>query len=1118
MTILSRFAEHLLSNVQNHNRKLTYPVALVIVAVTYLIAGLFGLRFAILHDNVSLIWGALAIAFAALLLGGWKLWPGVALGAFLVNFTTGQSLPVVLLITCGNTLAPLVGFYLLRHVIPISLSLGRVKDIVVFALVGILASSLISSTIGTFALLAGNAIPVSSGFRVWLEWLMGDSIGILVLTPLILLWWQDHGLSKNYRKWLEFSTLSIAVAIVCRVVFWRDIFEVNNYPLSYLIIPFMLWAAFRFGARGASIICLIMASVAISGVIQQLNLAPYGNVHHDLIYLWGFTAIITSCTLMVSTTISDRKHIARELARERDYMAQLVNAMGHGVAVTDTDGRFEYVNPAYAQMLGLKVEELIGKIPDKVLTKDERAIVSNSALRLGPDFQTIYETRFHRQNLAPLDVLVTGSLRRNQGRVTGIITSVTDLSDQKKTEIALRQSEARLKSIINNMPFDLWVLDSDGRCILQTPKSIEMWGSLLGKTIDDMGISPETNQEWKRNNERIKNGETLKTDVTYSVKGEQRHFYAITSPVSDNQSVLGILGINVDITDVVQVQNALHKTESASKEFSERLKALQDVTIELARIEDFYEFCRQAIELGRSQLKFERLGLWLVDPDDPNFTIGTFGTDEFGNTRDERNVRIGAMGKEDVIPNTVNMVDIHDKKIYYNPDRPLLNDQSQPVGMGWAAMGHLIDGDRIIGGLSTDNFFSHEPAEPHQLELLALYSNVLGHLCILKRAESRLQSSEARFRSVFTGAKVGIALANAQGYFVSVNPSLIELLGYTESELLQMTFQQVTHPDDRSGTAILYQQFLAGEREFYQLEKRYMRKTGEYVWVRLNVSMFPAFDDARAIAIIEDIDARKRAEAEVQILTTNLEQRVADRTLELQVANERLTELDHLKTKFIADVTHELRTPLTVLATRVYLLQHAPPEKHPAYLLVLKEQLERLNNFVNATLDLSRLELAHNKIAFGSVDLNSVVNQVVIALQPRAEVAGLQIHLQTNALPKVNGELNQLAQVVTNLVANAINYTPTGSITIRTSHTLTSDHVTLEVIDTGMGISELDIPHLFTRFYRGERAGQTNIPGTGLGLSIVKEIVDLHEGQIRVTSQVGNGTAFTVTLPVYHKS
>ena len=1112
LPILSRFAKQMFSHVTVRKREFSYPLVIAILAFAYLAAGRFGLRFAMLHENVTLVWGASAIALAALLLGGLRLWPGIALGAFLVNFSTGVPFSAIFIITVGNTLGPLIAAYLLRHVVPIQIIFAKITDVLTFVLAGVLVSSLVASLLGCFALVISNTTTLSNIPYIWLEWLMGDTIGILVLTPLIMHWWNNHNLPKNLLRWLEFAFLGVSVVLISSFVFQRNISAMSGYPLKYLVLPFTLWAAFRFGVRGGSAICFVVALVAIVDVSQQLNFIPYADVHQDLIYLWSFIALITICTMVLAVIVEDRQRIERELVRERDYIAQIINAMAQGVAVTDLDGRFEYVNPAYAQMLGHAPDKLIGKIPNTVLSQDERATVSNTSIRLTPDFRTAYETRFHPEGSEPIDVLVNGALRRDGERTTGIITSVTNLTDQKKAEAALRRNEALLKTIFNNVPFDLWVRDADGRCIFQTPESVNLRGKLVGTTIEEMDVSPEVLKQWQTSNARVVAGETLKRDVSYFINGEERHFFAVTTPVTDNKTKLGIMGINVDITERVHAQNALQKSEETARVFLEHLKALQDITIELSRIEDFDDFCFRAIEMGRNRLHFERLGLWLVDPNDPNFTIGTFGTAEDGTIRDERNVRAPTA---QILPQITNLLQVHDKKIYFNPDGPLQDDQSQPVGYGWKAMGHLIEGEQIIGGLTTDNYFSQEPAQPHQLELLTLYGNVLGHLCVLKRAEASLQASEARFRSVFTGAKVGIVLTDADGYMISVNPAFEELLGYTQDELARMTFSEITHPDDLEISFAELTKLVNREYDFYQIEKRHKRKNGEYVWVRLNVSLFPGSSETQTIATVENIDDRKRAEAEIQQLNANLEQRVAERTAELQAANERLTELDRLKTKFIADVSHELRTPLTVLNTRVYLLQHSPPEKHPAYLLALKEQLERLANFVNAILDLSRLELGHDKIAFGAVDLNDVVKQVVIALQPRAEIAGLELTLHNNPMPEVRGEFNQLAQVVTNLVANAINYTSNGSISVRTA--LDTDHglVSLEVKDTGMGISEADIPHLFTRFYRGERAGQTSIPGTGLGLSIVKEIVDLHAGQITVKSQVSKGTTFIILLPIY---
>ncbi len=1115
LTILSRFAKLMVSHVSVRNRVLAYPFVIAVLALSYFIAGRFGLRFAMIHENVTLVWGASAIALAALLLGGLRLWPGIVLGALLVNITTGIPFSAVLIITIGNTLGPLIAAYLLRCITPIHIVFDRIADVLTFALAGVLVSSLVSSIFGSFALVVSHATAPSNAPYIWLEWTMGDSIGILILTPLILLWWNNYNLSKNLSKWLEFAFLCISVVVVSGLVFQNTLFSTSGYALKYLVIPFILWAAFRFGVRGGSSISFIIALVAIADISQQLQLVSYVDIHEDLIFLWSFIALITICAMVIAAIVADRQRIEKELVRERDYIAQIINVMAQGVAVTDMNGRFEYVNPAYAEMLGHTPEELIGKIPNAVLSHDERATVSNTSLRLTADFRTVYETRFNRDGRDPIDVLVNGALRRDGELSTGIITSITNLTDQKKTEAALRRSEALLQTIFNNVPFDLWVRDADGRCIFQTPESVNLRGKLVGTTIEDMDVSTEVLEQWRTSNARVVAGETVTRDVSYIFNGEERYFYAVTSPVTDKNTKLGIMGINIDITERVQAQNALRKSEETARVFLDHLKALQDITIELSRIEDFDDFCFRAIEMGRSRLHFERLGLWLVDPNDPNFTIGTYGTAEDGSIRDERNVRAPT---SQILPQLTDLLQIHEKKIYFKPDTALFNDRSQSVGHGWKAMGHLIEGEQIIGGLTTDHYFSQEPAQPHQLELLTLYANVLGHLCVLKRAEVSLQASEARFRSIFTGAKVGIVVTNAAGYMISVNPALEELLGYTQLEFAQMTFSEITHPDDLKTSFTELTKLINGENDFYQIEKRHKRKNGEYVWVRLNVSLFPGSSQMQTIATVENIDDRKQAEAKIQQLNASLEQRVAERTLELQVANERLTELDRLKTKFIADVTHELRTPLTVLSTRVYLLQHSPPEKHPAYLLGLKEQLERLTNFVNATLDLSRLELGHDKIAFGAVDLNDVVKQVVIALQPRAEIAGLELTLHNDPIPEVRGEFNQLAQVVTNLVANAINYTSNGSISVRTTSDTDHNLVLLEVKDTGMGISDADIPHLFTRFYRGEHAGQTNIPGTGLGLSIVKEIVDLHSGQITVKSQVGKGTTFTVFLPIYSQT
>lgn len=225
-------------------------------------------------------------------------------------------------------------------------------------------------------------------------------------------------------------------------------------------------------------------------------------------------------------------------------------------------------------------------------------------------------------------------------------------------------------------------------------------------------------------------------------------------------------------------------------------------------------------------------------------------------------------------------------------------------------------------------------------------------------------------------------------------------------------------------------------------------------------------------------------------------------------------ELDRLKDLFVSDVSHELRTPTTNIGLYLELLENAPAEKRAHYLQVLKDQSSLLIKLVEDILDLSRLTRGKSKgVEFTAVDLNAVLDRVITAHRPLAEAAGLDLVFEPGLdLPPLLGEPNQLARLATNLVANAIHYTPKGAVYVRTFER--DDCVCLEVEDTGIGIDPEDRPHIFDRFYRGRMVRQSKIHGTGLGLAIVKEIVEMHESHIEVQSELGKGSIFCVYFPV----
>jgi PAS domain S-box-containing protein len=226
-----------------------------------------------------------------------------------------------------------------------------------------------------------------------------------------------------------------------------------------------------------------------------------------------------------------------------------------------------------------------------------------------------------------------------------------------------------------------------------------------------------------------------------------------------------------------------------------------------------------------------------------------------------------------------------------------------------------------------------------------------------------------------------------------------------------------------------------------------------------------------------------------------------------------------VQSRFVSNVSHELRTPLTNITLYLDLLERGKPERHPFYMETLHRETGRLKFLIEGLLRLSRLDLQEVTPRPRPLDVNALVETLALDRRPLFAEQGLQIDTQLEpALPVVSADPQLLEQVLTNLLSNALNYTPDGGrVWVQTDRNATDGQswVTVSVRDTGVGISAEEQARLFTRFYRGaaSRNPQTAAPGTGLGLAISQEIMALHAGRITVESEVGEGSTFTLWLP-----
>lgn len=376
------------------------------------------------------------------------------------------------------------------------------------------------------------------------------------------------------------------------------------------------------------------------------------------------------------------------------------------------------------------------------------------------------------------------------------------------------------------------------------------------------------------------------------------------------------------------------------------------------------------------------------------------------------------------------------------------------------------------------------------------------------KAEQQLRDSEERYRVTLASAASGFANVGLDGRFLRVNRRLCEITGYSEEELLARTFYDITHPEDREIHVARAQQVIAGEIPWYSVEKRYLRKDGSVVWVGITVGALRD-DEGRVyeyVDTITDITERKRAQDEVARLNAELEERVRQRTAELEEANRNLE-------AFTYTVSHDLRAPLTALSGFTEMLAGENAGRLGStgrdYLTRIQAASEHMSNLIDDLLGLSRASRA--EINATAVDLSELARATMAALRGRDP--GRRVRDSIEGGVHVLGDERLLRTVVENLLGNAWKFTAKTPEAAIAFGTLPAEATVVHcyVRDNGAGFDPADAGRLFRPFSR-LHSGQ-DFPGTGVGLASVQRIVARHHGRCWAEGQPGHGAVFHFTLP-----
>jgi signal transduction histidine kinase len=285
-----------------------YLLKIFLICVIYFITGRSGLNLGAVSTFATLVWPPTGISFAVLLLFGSELWPGIALGAFLVNYVTGATIPVAVGIASGNTLEAIAGVLLVRKFFIFNPKIERLKDALSFIVFAALGSTLISATVGTTSLLLGNKISFSAYLITWVTWWVGDMLGDLIIAPLILIWVSFPKIEFNIRKTASFVFIFLLLIVITLFVFTGFLsINIRMFPIEYLIIPPLILIALRYGQRSSVSAMVFVSAIAVWGTVEGNGVFAGHRLSESLLFLQGFIGVNACTFLILSAVVSESK-------------------------------------------------------------------------------------------------------------------------------------------------------------------------------------------------------------------------------------------------------------------------------------------------------------------------------------------------------------------------------------------------------------------------------------------------------------------------------------------------------------------------------------------------------------------------------------------------------------------------------------------------------------------------------------------------------------------------------------------------------------------------------------------------------------------------------------------
>jgi diguanylate cyclase (GGDEF)-like protein/PAS domain S-box-containing protein len=558
-------------------------VSCLVLACIYFLLGQTGLLLATEHHNVSPLWPASGLAVAAVFLFGYRIWPGVFLGAFLVTVSASASVITALFVAAGNTAEALIACWFTLRLIGTTYPLSHPQHVFKFIFAAGFVATLISASVGLLTLIAFGSVQWSGSSNLLFTWWLGDMGGVVLVTPLILAWANPLKDRLQTQLYLEALILFASTLVVAEYVFgsWSAV-SAANYPLAFVCLPLLVWTAFRFGQRGSTTIIALVAVVAITGTLQGYGPFNMVTANKSIMMLQSFIAVITITTLALAALVKERKLAEAALRKAHDELELNVQDRTHALmianhALEESEAKWRSItesSPDNIMLLdpsgiilfnnytvpNLTVTHMIGASVYDHVPEQQRQLMRDcfrevTQTREPAQFTIDYE---HNGQVVNFENRVGPVIKNDE--VVALTMSCRDVTERARAEAQIRQLNKRMGMLLESTSEGIFGVDTSLKCTFANRAAAEMLNrsveDMLGRDMCELArFSGEDGKQYLRDecliNRTICENRGFVSDEVFIWANEDKCFpvQLTANPITENNRVVGAAVVFHNITE-----------------------------------------------------------------------------------------------------------------------------------------------------------------------------------------------------------------------------------------------------------------------------------------------------------------------------------------------------------------------------------------------------------------------------------------------------------------------------------------------------------------------------------------------------------------------------------------